>query len=138
MSTKEMLEKILANENVTEDVKEKAKEMLASIGKRNDKRKEKSAENKTANNEVAEEIASLMNGDRYYAISEIVEELIPDTTLNKNKISAIMVQGVKDGLFEDTKEYKVGGKGRYVKGYRLANPTQAEETDTDETEETDE
>ena len=134
MTTKEMLEKILDNENVGDDVKEKAKEVLAAIKKKNDKRAEKSAENKTANNETALEIAEEMNGGRWYAVSEIVDELIPTTTLTKSKISAVMTEGVKNGIFEERADYKVGGKGRKVKGYRLAAEQAENETvDEDET-----
>ena len=134
MTTKEMLEKVIENENVPEDVKAKAREVIASIDKKNAKRAEKSAENKTGNLATAHEIAELMAGGRWYAVSEIVEELIPDTTHSKSKISNIMSLGADNGIFEVDKEYKVGGKGRKVNGYRLATEqTTEDETTEDET-----
>ena len=135
MTTKEMLEKIIANDGVPDDVKAKAREVMASIDKKNAKRAEKSAENKSANSQKALDIYNAITDYKWYAVSEIVEQIIPDTTDNKNKISAIMGQGVKDGLFEETSEHKVNGKGRKVKGYRkIEEDTEDTEDDTEDTE----
>lgn len=117
MTQKEMLEKII-NGELTDEVKEKAKEILASAKKRDDKRAEKSNENRSNNSAIAKELYDGMKNDRWYAVSEIIECIIPETTMDKNKVSAIMLQGVKDGIFEDTKEYKINGKGDKKKGYR--------------------
>ena len=130
MSTKEMLEKIINGEEITPEIIEKAKEMLNSVKSRDSKRAEKSNETKSANSAVALEIYELMAVDKWYAISEIVEKLIPETPHNKNKISAIMKQGVTDGIFEERNDYKVDNKGDKKKGYMRI------ETDTAETEET--
>ena len=132
MSTKEMLEKIINGEEITPEIIEKAKEMLKSVKSRDSKRAEKSNETRSANSAVALEIYDLMKVDTWYAISEIVEKLIPETTHNKNKISAIMKQGVTDGIFEERNDYRVDNKGDKKKGYMRI------ETDTAETEETEE
>lgn len=127
MSTKEMLEKIINGEEITPEIIEKAKEMLKSVKSRDSKRAEKSNETKSANSAVALEIYDLMKVDTWYAISEIVEKLIPETTHNRNKISAIMKQGVADGIFEERNDYRVDNKGDKKKGYMRI------ETDTEET-----
>ena len=130
MTQKEMLEKII-NGELTDEVKEKAKEILASAKKRDDKRAEKTSENRSNNSAIAKELYDGMKNDRWYAVSEIIECIIPETTMDKNKVSAIMLQGVKDGIFEDTKEYKINGKGDKKKGYRKIV---TEDTDTEDTE----
>ena len=130
MTQKEMLEKII-NGELTDEVKEKAKEILASAKRRDDKRAEKTNENRSNNSAIAKELYNGMKNDRWYAVSEIIECIIPETTMDKNKVSAIMLQGVKDGIFEDTKEYKIDGKGDKKKGYRKIA---IEDTDTEDTE----
>lgn len=128
MTQKEMLEKII-NGELTDEVKEKAKEILASAKKRDDKRAEKTSENRSNNSAVAKELYDGMKNDRWYAVSEIIECIIPETTMDKNKVSAIMLQGVKDGIFEDTKEYKINGKGDKKKGYRKIVVEDTEDTE---------
>lgn len=128
MTQKEMLEKII-NGELTDEVKEKAKEILASAKKRDDKRAEKSNENRSNNSAIAKELYDSMKNDRWYAVSEIIECIIPETTMDKNKVSAIMLQGVKDGIFEDTKEYKINGKGDKKKGYRKIVVEDTEDTE---------
>lgn len=132
MSTKEMLEKILSNENVPEDVKEKAREVLASVNKRNNKRKEKQSEKKTADYERVKEIYAEMKPDTWYAVSEIIEKIIPDTELSKPKISALMKLGVENELFDERSDYKVNNKGDKKKGY-CKIVKENEETDTEDT-----
>lgn len=126
MTTKEMLNAVI-NANISEDVTKKAQEMLASAEKKNGKRSEQQSENRNANAEVAVKIANAMTENTTYAASEIktlIADDLPD--ISTAKITAVCKVGVEDGILEIVDNYKVGGKGRAVKGYKRSATTENE------------
>lgn len=134
MTTKEMLTAVI-NANISDDVTAKAKAMLESAEKKNTKRTEEQSENRKANIETARVLASYMKTGVTYAASEIkvlVADELPDITTAK--ITAVAKVGIEEGILTAIDGYKVGGKGRAVKGYSAV----AIEETTDEAETVDE
>ena len=112
MTNREFYESVIAA-NISEEMTSHANHLLELLDNKNSKRAEASIKNKAGNLAVARAFAEWMK-ERTVAVSEIADAF-PD--YNKSKISAIMRDGVAEGLFNELKAYKVGGKGRNVKGY---------------------
>ena len=124
MTTKEMLNAIIAG-TINDEVQKKAAEMLAAADKKNSKRAEAAAENKSANAAIAEEIAGKMTDGQELGASEILALLAADyPDMKLAKITPIMAEGIAAGLFTSRDDYKVGGKGRKVKGYTKVAATE--------------
>lgn len=119
MTSREMLNIIINGGEITTEVKDKAAEMLNAIEKKTENRSKKSAENKSANIGLANQLIAVME-NRTYGASELFQiatanEIEGITTLSK--VSAVCKVAVDEGLMTATENYKVGGKGRSVKGY---------------------
>lgn len=115
MTNKEMLTAIINGAEITDEIKAKATEMLNAIDRKSAKRSEKSDSNRTANIAIAETIVSAMDSGRTYGASEL--NALMDGAYTTAKITAVMKVAVEDGLVTVVDGYKVGGKGRAVKGY---------------------
>lgn len=119
MTSKEMLMAIINGQEITTEIKNKAQEMLNAIEKKNESRSKKSAENKSANVGLANQLIAVME-NRTYGASELFQIATNNgiegiTTLSK--VSAVCKVAVDEGLMTATENFKVGGKGRAVKGY---------------------
>lgn len=120
MTQREMLNAIVAGAVVTAEMETKAKEMLTALDKKNENRSAKSTENANANLALAKEIIALM-GDRTWGASEIVT-LCANNNIdvkNTSKVGAVFKVAIENGLLTAIDNFKVGGKGRGVKGYRV-------------------
>ena len=118
MTSKEMLTAIINGGEITTEIKDKAKEMLAALDKKTESRSKKSAENASANLELAKSVTELMES-RTYGASEIVTLAKNNgIELNTSKVGHIFKVASENGLIESIDNYKVGGKGRAVKGYK--------------------
>lgn len=125
--TKKEFFKAVAENNITVDVIEKAKDLLTKEEKSNEKRTKAQTENRNANIELAMKFTDRM-GDRTLAASEIFE-LVKDLVDNVSKVSAVCRVGVAEGILSVRDDYKVGGKGKTVKGY---TPITKDRTEEDE------
>ena len=123
--TKKEFFKAVAENNITADVIEKAKDLLAKEEKSNEKRAKAQTENRNANIKLAMEFVDRI-GDRTLAASEIFK-LVKDLVDNVSKVSAVCHVGVAEGIFSVRNDYKVGGKGKAVKGYTPIVKDRAEE-----------
>ena len=109
----------------SDEFAEKADKMLATLEKKSAGKAEKSSKTKAENVAFAEAVAGLMTEGTTYAVSELFADAEGVGVANKSKLSTVMKTGCEVGLFVQIDGYKVGGKGRAVKGYRLA--TEGEE-----------
>ena len=114
MTNREFYQAVI-NANLSDEMTAKAKALIATLDKKSEKASEARTENRKANLEIAAQIAEKM-GDRTLAASEIAV-LMSDTGMSKEKVSAVCRMGVDAGIFTSIDDYKVGGKGRKVKGY---------------------
>lgn len=117
MTNKEFFNAII-NANISEEITEKATALLASAEKKNTKRSESQNANRLANIELARSFANAMDEGRTYGASEIVA-LMGDEGLTTAKVTAVCKVGIEENIFEVVDDYKVGGKGRKVKGYKV-------------------
>ena len=99
--------------NLNEEMTTHATHLLELLDNKNSKRAEASNKNKEENLSTARIFSEWMEG-RTVAVSEVA---VAFPEYNKSKISAIMKAAVSEGLFGEIDGYKVGGKGRNVKGY---------------------
>lgn len=130
MTTKEMLTAVIAA-NLSDEITAKAKEMLTAAEKKNTKRTAAQSENRTANIAIAQAIAAAMTEGNTYAASEIKTLIAADyPDISTAKITAVCKVATEENIFTAVSGYKVGGKGRAVKGYRLAD-TAVEDTTED-------
>lgn len=121
MTNKEFFEKVI-NAKISAEVTEKAEHLLKLANGRTDKRAEQATANQSANLKIFNNIAVLMSANTTYAVSEI-KELLTNTDLadlTTSKISAVFKLATEKNLVTAVSNYKVGGKGRAVKGYTLA------------------
>lgn len=131
MTNREFFNAVIAA-NLSDDMTAKARDLIAAADKKNGKRAAAQSENRTANVGIANTIAAAMTGGVTYAASEIkglVSDVLPD--ISTAKITAVAKVGVAEGIFSVVDGYKVGGKGRAVKGYRLADTADIDEVDED-------
>jgi hypothetical protein len=141
--TKSVIESVL-NGNVTlpeigvdvkfalGDYNDKVDKMIATLEKKSKKSADGTSEKAKINAELAKQIFDILPDNTTKAVSEICGMLtadegdkfiLPDgeTVVTRSKISTIMGVGVETGLFTAVSGYKVGGKGRAVKGYVKKN-----------------
>lgn len=131
MTNREFFNAVIAA-NLSDDMTAKARDLIAAADKKNGKRAAAQSENRTANVGIANTIAAAMTEGVTYAASEIkvlVSDVLPD--ISTAKITAVAKVGVAEGIFSVVDGYKVGGKGRAVKGYRLADTADTDEVDED-------
>ena len=129
MTNKAFYEFII-NANLSDEVTDKAKALLASVEKKSASKAKAQTANTAANLALANEFAAVMAEGTTYAISEI--KALTKSELSTAKLTAIFKVGVDNGVFTVVDGYKVGGKGRAVKGYALANATATEDTEDGE------
>ena len=111
------------NANLGDEMTEKAKHLLSVTESKSVKRDGEKSALATANLAIANAIAETMEKGIIYAVSEISPKF-PD--MSTSKISAVMAVGVANGVFIKIDGYKVGGKGRAVKGYSLVQNDESE------------
>lgn len=129
MTNREFFNAVIAA-NLSDDMTAKARDLIAAADKKNSKRAAAQSENRSANVGIANTIAAAMTEGVTYAASEIkvlVSDVLPD--ISTAKITAVAKVGVAEGIFSVVDGYKVGGKGRAVKGYRLADSDEVDEVD---------
>lgn len=121
MTNKEFYQAVI-NLAVSDEMTAKAEHLLELTEKKNEKRAEAQTENYKANMEIFNKIAGLLNVEKTYAISEIRTALAETEfkELSNAKLTAIFKVAAKENCVVITDNYKVGGKGRSVKGYNLA------------------
>ena len=105
------------NANLNAEVTAKAKALLNSVEKKSESKSKASELNAKANLATFKELAKVLRPNVTYAISEV--KAITKSELNSPKLSAIFREAEKAGLVNSLEGYKVGGKGRAVKGYIL-------------------
>lgn len=104
--------------NLSAEMTDKAKALLATAEKKSASKAKAQTANALANLTAAKGFAALMKSGVTYAVSEI--KALAKSEDSTAKISAICKVGVENGVFTVIDGYKVGGKGRAVKGYSLA------------------
>lgn len=104
--------------DLSAEITAKAQALLSTVEKKSAKASAKSSATQTANLEIAKGFAESMAVGTVYAVSELVA--LTGTDLSTSKVSAVCKVAVESGLFTVVDGYKVGGKGRAVKGYTLA------------------
>lgn len=126
MTTRELLNAIINRAEITDEMIEKAKEMEKALDKKNENRTKKSKENNEKNIALAKEIMKRMENNTFYAVSELfmICEINDIDVANKSKLTAICKSAVEEGLMTSTDDYKVEGKGRKVKGYKVVEQTE--------------
>lgn len=100
----------------------KATHLLELAERDKEKRAEVQSANYKANMEIFNKIAGLLDVEKTYAISEI-KAVLAETEfeeLSNSKLTAIFKTAANENCVVITDGYKVGGKGRPVKGYNLA------------------
>lgn len=117
MTNKEFFANVI-NANLSDEMTAKAQALLDSAEKKNTKRSEAQTANRSANIELARSFANAMESGRTYGASEIVA--LMGGELSTAKVTAVCKVGIEEKIFEVVDGYKVGGKGRAVKGYRVA------------------
>ena len=105
------------NANLSAEVTEKAKALLNSVEKKSESKSKASELNAKANLATFAELAKALRPNVTYAISEV--KALTKSELHPSKLSAIFREAEKAGLVNSLEGYKVGGKGRAVKGYVL-------------------
>lgn len=125
MTNKEFYTAVI-NANISAELTEKATALLNSAEKKNNKRAEEQDLNRLANIKLARAIAKSMMSNTTYAASEIVTLMADTEKLSTAKVSAVAKVGVEEGIFTAVSGYKVGGKGRAVKGYCVTESYLAE------------
>jgi hypothetical protein len=130
--TKKDFFKAVAEGKMNADIQTKAKELLESAEKSNAKRSKAQTENKNKNIQLATAFAEKI-GNRWLAASEIFV-LVKDMegVTSTSKVSAVCKVGVEEGIFEVRNDYKVGGEGSKVKGYKPISITREEEAEEEE------
>lgn len=114
------------------DYSDKVSKMIESLEKKSKKSADGTSEKARVNAELAKQIFDILPDNTTKAVSEICGMLtasegdkfiLPDgeTEVTRSKVSTIMGVGVEIGLFTAVSGYKVGGKGRAVKGYVKKN-----------------
>lgn len=145
MTNKEFYTAVI-NANISAEVTEKATSLLTTAENKNSKRTKEQEANRTANVELAKAIAKAMKPNTTYGASEIVTLMADTEKLSTAKITAVAKVAIEDGILTSVSGYKVGGKGRSVKGYRVTEEYLAEiaedetedETENDTADETEE
>lgn len=105
------------NANLSAEVTDKAKALLNSVEKKSESKSKASELNAKANLAIFKELAKVLRPNVTYAISEV--KALTKSELHPSKLSAIFREAEKAGLVNSLEGYKVGGKGRAVKGYVL-------------------
>lgn len=131
--------------NLSDEMTEKAKALLATAEKKSASKAKAQTANTAANLALAKDFATKMKSGVTYAVSEI--KALTKSELSTAKLTAVFKVGVENGVFTVVDNYKVGGKGRAVKGYALAvaevededegNSSPLDELDEDEDEDGD-
>lgn len=117
MTNKDFFAMAMTLTGVSQEFKDKAKALLDSANKKSESKSQASKLNAQANFALAQEFAKVMKSGVTYACSEV--KALTGSTFSPAKMSTVMRAGVDNGLFTSVEGYKVGGKGRPVKGYSL-------------------
>lgn len=133
MTYKDFYETVI-KANISAEVTAKAKDALSKLSNKTASKDKAKSENTKANLAIASEFAKVMKPNTIYAVSEI--KALTKSELHPSKISAICRAAVDDGIFSVVEDYKVGGKGRAVKGYSLVVSEIVENTEDTDTEDT--
>lgn len=114
MTTREMMEMVIAGGKITEEMQSKAKEIIEGLDRRNAHRKEMPSKKSKENEPIKAEIVKFLDGKEFTVASEIAKSL----ELTPQKISALCRQLVENGTLA-VSDIKVKGKGTQ-KGYKVA------------------
>jgi len=114
MTTREMMEMVIAGGEITEEMQSKAKEIIEGLDRRNAHRKEMPSKKSKENEPIKANIIDFLNGKDFTVASEIAKGL----KLTTQKVSALCRQLVENGMLTVT-DVKVKGKGTQ-KGYKVA------------------
>ena len=115
MLTNKAFYEMVLNANLSDEMNEKAKHLLEITNAKAESSTAKSKALKAENLTLLNKILETLDTEKVYSVSEIAPNF-PELT--KPKISALMKLGVDENLLTLDKEYKVGGKGRKVNGYK--------------------
>lgn len=126
MTTREFLSAVIAA-NLSAEMTEKAENMLAAAERKNGKRAETQTINRFGNLAIAAALIEKMEIGRIYAISEIKVLATDYPEISTSKLSAVFKAAAEEELVEVVEGYKVGGKGRAVKGYKVRENETAED-----------
>lgn len=130
MTNKEFYEQVI-KANLSKEITDKAEHLLNLANGRTDKRAEKATANQNANLALFKDIAKVLHTNTTYAVSE-VKTVLAETVYSEittSKLTAIFKLAVDNGLATAISGYKVGGKGRAVKGYIICeNESENENT----------
>lgn len=122
MTHKEFYTAVIAAD-LSAEITAKATALLSAVEAKSAKSAAKSSATKSANLAIAEKIAAYIDTAAVFAVSEIKALIAEDeelAALSTSKLSAVCKAAVEGGIFSEVEGYKVGGKGRAVKGYALA------------------
>lgn len=128
MTNKEFFTAIILA-NLSDEITAKAQHLLEKNEEKSAKRTAQTSANKTANLEIAQKIADSIGIGRTFAVKEITSDFAEYSTA---KLTAILKAGVENNIFEASDGYKVGGKGRAVRGYTVLSVTTETNEDTAE------
>ena len=131
MTKKEFLQAVSANK-IDSAVIDKANELLAKMEEATKKASKSQLENKAKNIELAHILIKRMDG-KELAASEITE-MVKDLELKVAKVNAVLQLAEKEGLVTSRSDYRVGGKGAKVKGWKALDTTFTENNTEDNTE----
>ena len=132
MTNKEFFNAIISAD-LSAEITAKAQHLLDTTEKKSGKRAEAQSANQSANLAIFNTLASLMKSGTTYAISEI-KTLASDTEYaecSTAKLSAVFRLAVENGLATVMDNYKVGGKGRTVKGYAVKKDDEIQTLDNE-------
>ena len=122
MMTNAKFYEAVINANLSEEITAKAKHLLEVTENKSAQRSKAQSATRQANVTMAQVIAQVLaQAGRTMAVSEIKVALGSEyAEVSTSKISAVCKVGVEEGILSVTEGYKVGGKGREVKGYSVA------------------
>lgn len=129
MTNKEFFTMAMSLAGTSQEFKDKAKALLDSANKKSASKSQASKLNAQANFDLAKEFAKVMKSGVTYACSEV--KALTGSTFSPAKMSTVMKAGADGGLFTSVDGYKVGGKGRPVKGYTLVVAEDSEDFSED-------
>lgn len=122
MMTNKAFYEAVINANLSEEITAKAVHLLEVTENKSAQRSKAQSATRQANVTMAQAIAQVLaQAGRTMAVSEIKVALGSEyAEVSTSKLSAVCKVGVEEGILSVTEGYKVGGKGREVKGYSVA------------------
>ena len=129
MTNKVFFENIIAA-NLSAEMTDKAKALLATAENKSKAKAKAQTANAAANLAIARDLMGVMQNGVTYAVSEV--KALAKSDLHASKISAAFKVAVDAGELTVVDGYKVGGKGRAVKGYSLPVAVADDDSDGDD------